>query len=78
MTTGIGTTGIRAGVIKVAMSGNTLDEPFTEDEEKNLRAAARAQAQTGLLGHSFLECVSSWHNISLKKCPLEVKDETQR
>jgi phosphotriesterase-related protein len=47
MTTGIGTTGIKAGAIKVALSGNAPNEPFTEDEEKTLRAAARAQAKTG-------------------------------
>lgn len=48
ITDGIGNTGIRAGAIKVAMSGRTPDEPFTEDEEKVLRAAARAQARTGV------------------------------
>ncbi len=44
---GIGNTGIRAGLIKVALSGPTPDVPFTGDEEKTLRAAARAQSQTG-------------------------------
>lgn len=48
ITKGIGNTGIRAGAIKVAMSGRTAAEPFTEDEEKILRAAARAQAKTGV------------------------------
>ncbi|OGO04745.1 MAG: hypothetical protein A2Y91_02775 [Chloroflexi bacterium RBG_13_54_8] len=46
LTTGIGTTGIRAGALKVALSG-TATEPFSGDEEKVLRAAARAQARTG-------------------------------
>lgn len=47
LTRGIGTTGIRAGVIKVALSGSAVDVPFTGSEEKVLRAAARAQARTG-------------------------------
>ncbi|MDO8491881.1 MAG: hypothetical protein Q7T04_07705 [Dehalococcoidia bacterium] len=48
ITEGIGNSGIRAGAIKVAMSGRSAEEPFTEDEEKILRAAARAQARTGV------------------------------
>lgn len=45
---GIGKTGIRAGVIgEIAMSGRNSREPFFPDEEKVLRAAARAQARTG-------------------------------
>jgi len=47
LTTGIGSTGIRAGVIKAALSGPTPETPFTGSEEKVLRAAARAQAITG-------------------------------
>ena len=46
LTQGIGTTGIRAGVIKTALSGK-IDVPFTGSEEKVLRDAAHAQAQTG-------------------------------
>lgn len=46
LTEGIGTTGIKAGAIKVALSG-TPGEPFSQDEEKVLRAVARAQAKTG-------------------------------
>lgn len=46
LTRGIGTTGIRAGVIKIAM-GTTEGGPFvSENEEKAFRAAARAQAET--------------------------------
>jgi phosphotriesterase-related protein len=41
--TGIGRTGIRAGIIKVAS-----DEVVTADQEKILRAAARASVQTGV------------------------------
>ncbi len=47
LTAGIGDTGIRAGLIKAAMSGATPATPFSGDEEKVLRAAARAQAKTG-------------------------------
>ena len=47
LTKGIGKTGIRAGVIKVAMGHNQAGRPFSGDEEKVLRAAARAQAITG-------------------------------
>lgn len=47
LTEGIGNTGIRAGVIgEIALSG-TPDIPFEEEEEKVLRAAARAQSRTG-------------------------------
>lgn len=47
LTAGIGNTGVRAGVIKVGLSGATPDIPFTGSEEKVLRAAGRAQAETG-------------------------------
>lgn len=47
LTVGIDDTGIRAGFIKVALSGASPDVAFTGDEEKVLRAAARAQAKTG-------------------------------
>ncbi len=47
LTIGIGTTGIRAGVIKTALSSPTPDKPFTGSEEKVLRAAARTQAKIG-------------------------------
>ncbi len=44
---GIGSTGVRAGNIgEIGLSGMPED-PFQPDEEKVLRAAARAQAQTG-------------------------------
>jgi phosphotriesterase-related protein len=43
VTTGVGTTGVRAGIIGEIGTGN----PFTEREEKVVRAAARAQAITG-------------------------------
>jgi len=43
---GIGTTGIKAGAIKAALSGNAK-KPFMGEEEKVLRAAARAQVKTG-------------------------------
>ncbi|HLA82210.1 MAG TPA: hypothetical protein VJP78_11440 [Thermoleophilia bacterium] len=47
LTRGIGTTGIRAGVIKIAL-GTSEGRPFvTDNEEKAFRAAARAQAETG-------------------------------
>jgi len=46
LTRGIGTTGIKAGAIKVALSG-TSKKPFIGDEEKVLRAVARAQSKTG-------------------------------
>lgn len=47
LTRGIGTTGIRAGVIKIAM-GTTGGGPFaSENEEKAFRSAVRAQAETG-------------------------------
>ncbi|MFC1861980.1 phosphotriesterase [Chloroflexota bacterium] len=49
LTVGIDDTGIRAGVLKNALScpmGHP-DVPFTGDEEKVLRATARAQAETG-------------------------------
>lgn len=47
LTKGIGTTQIRAGVIKIAM-GTTADGPFAiGNEEKVFRAAVRAQAETG-------------------------------
>lgn len=46
---GIGSTGIRAGVIgEIAMGRSFTGEPFVPDEEKVLRAAARAQARTGV------------------------------
>jgi phosphotriesterase-related protein len=43
LTVGVGTTGIRAGIIGEIGTGN----PVTNGEEKVLRAAARAQAVTG-------------------------------
>jgi phosphotriesterase-related protein len=47
LTEGIDGTGIRAGFIgELAMSG-TPENPFEKNEEKVLRAAARASAQTG-------------------------------
>ncbi|MFH1169116.1 MAG: hypothetical protein V1691_00340 [Chloroflexota bacterium] len=46
LTVEIGNTGVRAGVIKAALSGTT-EVPFTPSEEKVLRAGARAQAETG-------------------------------
>ena len=46
VTSGIGITGIKAGAIKVALSG-TPKKPFVGDEEKVLRAVAHAQAKTG-------------------------------
>ena len=47
LTQGIGTTQIRAGIIKAAM-GTTAGGPFaTEDEEKVFRAAIQAQVETG-------------------------------
>ncbi|MCC7104659.1 MAG: hypothetical protein IT307_05915 [Chloroflexi bacterium] len=46
LTRGIGETGIRAGVIKIAM-GNGQGRPFVDDnEEKAFRAAIRAHAET--------------------------------
>ncbi len=42
LTRGIDDTGIRAGFIKVALSSGSPDAPFTGDEEKVLRAAARS------------------------------------
>jgi phosphotriesterase-related protein len=48
LTEGIDRTGIKAGFIgEIAMSG-TPDRPFEDDEEKVLRAAARASAKTGV------------------------------
>jgi phosphotriesterase-related protein len=47
LTTEIDATGIKAGVIKAACSGRTPEVAFTGDEEKVLRAAARAQTVTG-------------------------------
>jgi phosphotriesterase-related protein len=48
LTEGIDGTGIRAGFIgELAMSG-TPDKPFEKDEEKVLRAAAKASAKTGI------------------------------
>jgi phosphotriesterase-related protein len=48
ITEGIGGTGIRAGVIKVATAA-----PITEHEQKNLRAAARAKAtNTRIITHT--------------------------
>lgn len=47
ITIGIGNTGVKAGNIgEIALSGRTR-EPFQPDEEKVLRAAARAQRETG-------------------------------
>lgn len=47
ITVGIGNTGVKAGNIgEIALSGRTR-EPFQPDEEKVLRAAARAQRATG-------------------------------
>lgn len=45
ITQGIGDTDIRAGFIKLAVS----DEAITELERKNLRAAARAAVETGVI-----------------------------
>jgi phosphotriesterase-related protein len=42
---GIGDTGVRAGFIKMAVS----DEGITDIEARNLRAAARAAAETGVI-----------------------------
>ena len=56
LTIGFGTTGIKAGNIKIAVSGiepgvpfygNLSEKAFSKDEEKILRAAARASAKTG-------------------------------
>jgi phosphotriesterase-related protein len=48
ITVGIGRTGVKAGNIgEIALSGRTR-EPFRPDEEKVLRAAARAQRATGV------------------------------
>ena len=48
ITVGIGRTGVKAGNIgEIALSGRTRD-PFRPDEEKVLRAAARAQKATGV------------------------------
>jgi phosphotriesterase-related protein len=48
ITVGIGRTGVKAGNIgEIALSGRTR-EPFRPDEEKVLRAAARAQRGTGV------------------------------
>jgi phosphotriesterase-related protein len=48
ITEGIGETGVRAGNIgEIGLSGMPAD-PFQPDEEKVLRAAARAQAATGV------------------------------
>jgi phosphotriesterase-related protein len=48
ITAGIGRTGVKAGNIgEIALSGRTR-EPFRPDEEKVLRAAARAQGATGV------------------------------
>lgn len=47
LTEGIGSTGVRAGALKVAISGPSPDVYFAGDEEKVLRAAARAQRKTG-------------------------------
>ena len=46
LTEGIGTTGIKAGFIKIAM-GHGGERPFTGHEEKVLVAAVKAQASTG-------------------------------
>lgn len=47
LTKGIGTTGIRAGVIKIAM-GTSWGRPFADaNEEKAFRAAVQAHAETG-------------------------------
>ncbi len=47
LTEGIESSDIRAGFIKAAMSARTPDVPFTGEEEKVLRAGARAQSLTG-------------------------------
>lgn len=47
ITVGIGDTGIRAGALKGACSALTPDVPFSGEEEKVLRATARAQVETG-------------------------------
>lgn len=47
VTVGIDNTGIRAGVLKAALSGATVDTPYSPSEEKVLRAGGRAQAATG-------------------------------
>jgi phosphotriesterase-related protein len=79
LTVSIGTTGIRAGAIKVALSG-TPNEPFSNEEEKTLRAAARAQAKTGAPlnihpnyagkhWHTYLEILEE-EGANLRKCCL--------
>lgn len=45
---GIGTTGVRAGFIKVACSSKNESLAYTGNEENILRAAARVQKQTGV------------------------------
>ncbi|MFH1169117.1 MAG: phosphotriesterase-related protein [Chloroflexota bacterium] len=47
LTVEIGSTGVRAGVLKATLSSAAPEIPFTGNEEKVLRAAARAQAETG-------------------------------
>ena len=47
ITVGIQDTGIRAGALKGACSARTPDVPFSGEEEKVLRATARAQVETG-------------------------------
>ena len=47
LTAGVDNTGIRTGVLKAALSGATVDAPYSPSEEKVLRAGGRAQAATG-------------------------------
>lgn len=65
LTIGIGNTGIRAGALKSALSSPTPDVPFSGDEEKVLRATARAQAETDsvMCIHPSHHCGRSrhWH-----------------
>ena len=77
ITRGIGITGIKAGAIKAALSGPP-NKPFMGDEEKVLRAAARAQAKTGaalnihpnFMGqhwHTYLDILKE-EGANLSKC----------
>jgi phosphotriesterase-related protein len=77
LTRGIGTTGIKTGAIKVALSG-TSKKPFIGDEEKVLRAVAHAQAKTGAAlnihpnfagqhWHTYLDILKA-EGANLSKC----------
>jgi phosphotriesterase-related protein len=87
LTEGIGNSGIRAGFIKAAMSARTPDVPFTGEEEKVLRAGARAQSLTGAAltmhpahhaglakhGHTYLDIILQ-EGGDLQKCILNHTD----